>query len=275
MGPIGLTEARASTPLAAYARTGGTIALSNVRLATGERYHTAGEDVANVSSATRLQAQTSTLRAALVNGAHATSLLQVAYAGLDQIRSILESLSSLTNTTNQTGLTPRDYATLDGQFQSLKAAIDGIATTTKYNGATLLDGSTSGNGAGSFQLGYPASSTVVVDIPNVTSASLFSAPVSLSNSSNAASATSHVTTAQDAVNTALAKVAAYQSQLDSAEAATKRSIYGITNATNSLIQTDSVAETASLTHNHFQQQTASMLIAQTLGLSTSLLNLVR
>ena len=274
MGPVGLTLDRATPALAAFARTSDALGVSAIRLTSGERYQTVGDDVANVTSASRLQAQTSTLRSALVNGARATSLLQVAYDGLAQIRDILDSLSELTTTANQTGLTTRDYATLDAQFQSLKLQIDTIATTTKYNGAALLDGTSNGSGAPVFQLGFPANSTVTVAIPNVTSASLFPTPVTLGNAAGASAATTTVTSASDAVNTAIAKIDGYQSQLDTADAATRRSIFGITNATNALVATDTNAETTSRTRNLFQQQATATLIAQTLGLSSNLLKLV-
>ncbi|MBX9726309.1 MAG: hypothetical protein K2X09_03495 [Rickettsiales bacterium] len=274
MGPVGLTLDRATPALAAFARTSDALQVSAIRLSSGERYQTVGDDVANVTSASRLQAQTSSLRSALVNGARATSLLQVAYDGLAQIRSILDSLNDLTTTANRTGLTSRDYATLDGQFQSLQLQIDAIATTTKYNGAALLDGTSNGSGAPVFQLGFPANSTVTVAIPNVTSASLFPTPVTLGDAAGASAATTTVTSASDAVNTAIAKIDGYQSQLDTADAATRRSIFGITNATNALIATDTSAETTSRARNLFQQQATATLIAQTLGLSSNLLRLV-
>lgn len=274
MGPIGLGLNRATPALAAYARTGDALGLSAERLASGTRFQSTGEDVANVSSASRLQSQTSTLRSALVNGARATSLLQVAYDGLAQIRDILDSLSDLTSTVNRTGLTTRDYAALDAQFQRLKGGIDRIATTTQYNGAKLLDGTSNGSGAPVFQLGDPANSIVTVAIPSVTSASLFPTPVTLGNAAGASAAVAKVTSASDAIDTAIAKIDGYQSQLDVAEAATRRSIYGITNAANSLLATDSERETNSRTRTQFQQQTASVLIAQTLGLSSNLLRLV-
>lgn len=274
MAPIGLTLDRATPALAAYARIGEALGVSNIRLTTGERFQTVGDDVANVTTASRLQAQTSTLRSALVNGARATSLLQVAYDGLAQIRDILDSLSDLTATANATGLTARDYALLDAQFEQRASSIDLIATTTQYNGANLLDGTADGSGAPLFQLGFPANSTVRVAIPDVTRAGLFPAPVTLGDAVAANAATTSVANAADAVASAIAKIEGYQSQLEVAEEATRRSIFGIRNATDALIATDSVEESASRTRNLIQQQTTATLIAQTLGLSSDLLRLV-
>lgn len=274
MATIGLALARTAPALAAYARTSDALGVSTIRLTSGERFQTAGDDVASVTSATRLQSQTATLRSALGNGARASSLLQVAYDGLAQIRDIIDSLSALTSTANQTGLTERDYATLDAHFQSLQATIDPIAGTVTYNGANLLDGTADGAGAPVFQLGYPAGSTIRVALPDVTRASLFSTPVTLGDAASAALATATVTSARDAVATAIAKLEAYQSQLDVAEAAAKRSILGITNATDALIATDIPNENASTARNRFQQQTAAAVIAQTLAFSSNLLGLI-
>ena len=274
MAVLGLTNAPAVSAIAAYARTSEAIGASEIRLSAGTRIIQAGDDSASLSSATRLQTQNSTLRSALQNGAHAMSLLQVAYDGLTAIRDILDSLSALTTTANQSGLTSRQYITLNAAFQTQLAQIDSIATTTTYNGAKLLDGTTSGGGAPVYQLGSPASSTLSVAIANVTSASLFPAPVSLSNSANAATATTQVSTAQNSINTAIAQVEAYQARIDTAEAAARQNISGINNGISGLIGTDSVSETNNLTHNQLQQQTAAAIIAQAMGLNSSLLKLV-
>lgn len=274
MALVGLSEARAFPALTAFARSREAIAASSVRIETGTRFRTVGEDVANVTSAARLTAQTSTLRSALTNGARATSLLQVAREGLDRIRTLLETLETLTTTAGQTGLTPRQFATLDAQFQSAQAGIDAIATTTRYNGALLLDGTASGAGAPVFQLGYPAGSTVTVAIPDITSASLFPAPVAISDSASALAAASSVATALGAIDTAMAGIEASQVQIDTAEAVTRRAVFHITEAAESLIGTDIAADTATRARASLQQQTAAALIAQTIGLNSSLLSLV-
>ncbi|MFZ4542156.1 MAG: flagellin [Rickettsiales bacterium] len=273
MAITGLTEAQTTPALTAYRRSSDSLATSAIRLGTNHRIIHTGDDSASVSAATNLQSQSSVLRSARVNGAKATSFLQVASNGLTQVRSILTSLSELVATANQTGLTDRQRTTLDAQFHSQLSQIDAVVAATTFNGQTILDGSASGGGAPQYQIGFPATSTIALTIPSVTSASLFAAPVALVTAPVAA--TNSVTVAQATVDDAIAKIDAYQVRLDAADAATKRNIFGVDHATDSILNTDTPAENRSVDRNHFQQQTTAALLAQTFNFNSSLLNLVR
>ena len=274
MAILGLTDQNTVPALVGYQRTGESIAASEIRLTTGQRIAQGDEANASVAAATTLSTQNSTLRSALQNGANAASLLQVASNGLDQIKTILESLSALTATANQTGITTRQYTTLNGQFQSQLAAIDGIVASTTYNGATLLDGSADLSGAPVYQLGSEADSTLDTAIPNVTSASLFPTAVSLGNHAGATTATIQVGNAQDSIDTAMAKVEAYQSRLAEAEDAARASIAGVTNAFQDITGIDPMAEMQQRASQQLQQDRGAAVIAQAMNLNQSLLGLV-
>lgn len=119
------------------------ITASTYRLSTGNRFYRAGDDVASLSIATRLQSNLSSYRSALLNNTQADSLLQVAYGGLSDISSLLDDLKSLATQANSSSLTAVDRANLDLQFQNLRTEVDRIAGQTNFNGIYLLDGSTS------------------------------------------------------------------------------------------------------------------------------------
>ena len=270
-GPAGIPLDPA---LLAYQRSSATLSASEFRLSSGMRLIHTGDDTASATAATALLTQTSTLRSSLQNGAHATTLLQIADNSLSQISAILESLSGLTQTANGSGLTTTQYALLDGQFQQRKAQIDTIVNDSTYNGANLLNGTFTGSGTANFQLGSVNGSGVPITIPSVTSASLFSTPTSLGNAANASAATVTVGNAQDVVNDAIAKVAAYQLRLDEAEKVTRSSIAGVTTATADLLHTDTDSESNSLASDTLQQHTAAAIFAQALSINTNLLSLI-
>lgn len=119
------------------------ITASAYRLATGNRFYRAGDDVAALSIAARLQSDLSGFRSAQQNNAQATSLLQVAYGGLSDISSILDDMQGLATQADSGSLTAVERAALDLEFQELRAEIDRIANNTNFNGIYLLDGSTS------------------------------------------------------------------------------------------------------------------------------------
>ena len=270
-GPTGIPLAPV---LSAYQRTSVSLSASETRLSSGLRLLHTGDDTASAMAATSLQSENSTLRSSLQNGAHATTLLQIANQGLSEIRTILSGMRDLADTANTDGLTHTQYALLDGQFQQLKAGIDRIVSGSNYNGANLLDGTYTGSGAADFQLGSVSGSTLAITIPSMASSSLFTASVSLGTAASAATATVHVSSAQQMVNEAIAKVAAYQERLDEAEAVTRVAISDITKSTDRLLATDNDAESAQLHSTALKQHTASVLFAQALGVDSRLLSLI-
>ncbi len=267
-------EARVAPSVTAYSRTSEQLGDSRIRIFSGNRIVRNGDDAASLSEATNLQSQVSTLRSALVGGARATSFLQVAADGLANIRTLLETLDGLVAQATRTGNTRLSYATLDAQFQSGLRAIDAVVAATTFNGASILDGSASGAGAPTAQIGEDTSETITLSIANVSSASLFPASPNLSSAAAASTATSSVTTAQDVVDTAIATIDALQARIDSANASVKQDIFGVTQGIDTRLATDIDAETRSLNRTSLQQQTAALLLAQALGVNSGLLGLL-
>ena len=257
-----------------YAKVSDALGASRYRVTTGNRIINAGDDTADLSIATKLQSQTSSLRSSLTNGVRATSYLQIASHGLSQIHDILTSLSNLTATANTTGQTKLSYATLDAQFQSQLAQIDKVVAATTFNGTSILDGSTSGSGAPKVLIGDDTATPLALTIPSVTKASLFSSNPTIGNATGATNATVSVSDAQDIVANAIAKVEAYQLRLDVADATVKRDIYGLNIGIGDLIDTDTEEETRDQNRLSLQQNTTATILAQTLQLNSNLLRLL-
>jgi flagellin len=267
-------EIRLSPSLSSYARNSDALSDISIRLTTGNRIVRGGDDAANLSTAVGFQTQTSTLRSALSNGTRAGSLLQVASDGLSQIRSVLDSLTTLTSTANASGTTPRQRSTLDAQFQSQLTQIDTIVSATTFEGNPLLDGSISGSGAPAVLVDEVGNNPVSLSIPDLRTSALFSSTPSLGDSASAAAATSSVSDATQTVEEAIALVEAYQKRLDMANDAAMRRIYGLNLAQNDLIATDVPKEEQIRDFIRLQQQTAASIMAQTLGLNSGLLDLL-
>ncbi len=268
-------ETRVSPSMGAYARNSAALSDIRVRLTTGNRIVRLGDDVASLTTANGLQSQTSTLRSALVSGAKATSFLQVASGGLSQIRDVLATMSDLTAEANASGRTSRQFATLDGQFQSQLAAIDAIVAATSFGGASILDGSADGASAPAAVVGELAADTVALAIPDVSTTALFGGPVAIGNTIEATAATTSVSTAQQTVDDAIAKIDAYQVRLDTANQVASQSISGLALGLDQLIGTDDAAETRNETVLTLRQDTAAALLAQTLGANGGLLGLLQ
>jgi flagellin len=109
--------------------------------ASGTRITRAMDDIASLSAATALSSEISGLRAAAQNVNQASSFLQVADGGAEQIGGILDRLSQLATQANSGALDDNSRAALNTEAQGLLDEIDRLAADTNFNGVPLLDGS--------------------------------------------------------------------------------------------------------------------------------------
>jgi flagellin len=141
---------------AALGKTNSNLALSIARLASGNRLSQASTDIAALSIATGLSTQVSSLRQASLNIAQASSFLQVADGGAQQIGDILDRMSALSVQANSGILNDANREALNTEFQGLAAEIDRLAGNTNFNGVSLLNGSLSSTSAVSTNSGTGA-----------------------------------------------------------------------------------------------------------------------
>lgn len=132
---------------ATLSKTNSNLALSIASLASGNRLSKASTDVAALSVATGLTTQVSSLRQASQNIAQASSFLQVADGGAQQIGNILQRLQTISTQANSGILSDANREALNTEFKGLTAEIDRLAGNTNFNGVSLLNGSLSGNSA--------------------------------------------------------------------------------------------------------------------------------
>ncbi len=117
------------------ASLGGSVA----QLSSGQRLQRAGDDVAALSIATKLNYQNVALRSARNNSLEASSLLQVGDGGLSGISNAIDRLLSL-SVQSASGLPDSDRAFIDIEFQQIKEEIDRLAKETRFNGIPILAG---------------------------------------------------------------------------------------------------------------------------------------
>ncbi|MFH0809248.1 MAG: flagellin [Pseudomonadota bacterium] len=113
---------------------------SVARLSSGQRINSAADDAAGLAVSTSMRADMASLRVAGRNAAEATALLQTADGGLEQIGNILVRLKELATQASSANVSSTNRAKLHAEAQKLIQEADRIATSTKYDGATLLDG---------------------------------------------------------------------------------------------------------------------------------------
>ena len=134
-----------------------SLATSMQRLSSGLRVNSAKDDAAGLAISERMNAQVRGLTVAARNANDGISLSQTAEGALSKIGDMLQRMRELAvqsaNATNST----TDRAALQAEVDQLKSEIGRVATTTKFNGTALLDGTFT---AQSFQVGANSGETI-------------------------------------------------------------------------------------------------------------------
>lgn len=93
-----------------------------------------------LSVATSLQAEIASLRIASRNVEQASSLVNVAQGGAQQVDTVLSQLQNLATQASSNTLSADQRGQLSSQFAQLTQQIDQIVNGTQFNGQKLLDG---------------------------------------------------------------------------------------------------------------------------------------
>lgn len=115
---------------------------SLAKLSAGTRVISAKDDAASMAIGSRLNAEVQAQKQAQVNAIQASSMLQIADGAMAKVNDILVRMKTLAVQAGSGQLSDTERGMLDTEYQALLAEIDRIADVTKFNGVTLVDGST-------------------------------------------------------------------------------------------------------------------------------------
>ncbi len=110
------------------------------RLSSGSRINHAGDDAAGLAISETLRAQVRGLSQAERNAQDGISLVQTAEGAMAEIGNMLIRMRELGVQAASDTVGPQERQFLNLEFQQLMEEIDRIANTTKFNGVTLLNG---------------------------------------------------------------------------------------------------------------------------------------
>lgn len=118
------------------------IAKSVKRLSTGKKINSAADNPAGFTIAEKMRARIRGMSIASQNSVNAISLVQTAENALSSTHNLLQRMRELAvQAASDTYEDMTDRHALDTEYQQLVAELGDIATKTRYNGMTLLDGS--------------------------------------------------------------------------------------------------------------------------------------
>jgi flagellin len=140
------------------------------RVSSGYRINSAADDAAGLAISEGLQSQIGGMTQAVQNGETGINVLQTADGALTESTDILLQMKSLAVQAASTGSQdPATLSTIQNQISQLKTELDGIATSTTFDGTHLLDGSYIGK---LVQIGPDAGDTMTLDIASASGVTL-------------------------------------------------------------------------------------------------------
>jgi flagellin len=241
-------------------------------LSSGLRVNNASDDPAGLVISQQMRAQVEGLGQAIRNANDGVNLVKTAEAALNEVHSLLTQMRGLAvhaanSGVNSTEAVAADQAQLDKAVQS----IDRIATTTKFNGKALLDGTYTSQ---VFQIGANASDSVSISITNQDSTTLAVNSLNLSTSAGAA-----ITAIDAAINT----VSSTRSTLGSFQKNTLESSINslavakenIAGAESTIRDADMASEMVTFTRNNIMLQAGTAMLAQANQAPQAVLQLLR
>ena len=279
------------------------------RLSSGLRINKAADDSAGLSISNRMDNQVRGMQQANRNVQQGNNLLQTAEGGLNEIGNILGRMRELAVQSASDTMGSTDRTSIDNEFNSLGDEITRIASSTKYNGLTLLKGDYndtddaaktltiqigSNNSAndklslnfGDFRLSVTSAydntdfggtaaelGTGVhdVDVAAAATANEFD----LTTGANAQATITTLDSMIGAVNDARSDIGAKQNRLEFTSSNLMNSIQNNAASMSTIRDADFAAEAADLAKNQILVQSGTSMLAQANGLSQNVLALIR
>jgi flagellin len=116
------------------------LAISNARLATGQRINRASDDPAGVVAVANFDQELAQIDAATRNGTRINSIIDTADGAMSQISSLLGTIQTKALAAAGSTVTTEERAAYQAEIDSAIDSIDTLVNTTTFNSIRLLDG---------------------------------------------------------------------------------------------------------------------------------------
>jgi flagellin len=249
-------------------------------LSTGKRINRASDDAAGLSIRETMTSQIRGLDAAVRNANDGISLLQMADGGLNETSSMLQRMRELAVLARTDTFSSVQKTTLNDEYTQLLAQVDKVASTTQWNGSSILDG-TGGVAVASatfqFQVGANAADTYAVVISNMATSSLgiASGTQTIDSAGGASDAISALDLALSQLNTQRSTIGSAVNRLTHAVDNLTLAAQTSSESRSKVEDTDYAAATSDLARQQIIQQAATAILAQANQQQQSVLSLLK
>ena len=269
------TNIAALNALNALREVNGKLALHQLRLATGRRINSAGDDPAGMTFAKKLDSRARGLAAARDIIGDVQNLMSVAEGGIQNISEILIAMKEKVLQAASDTLGTSERAAIESQLDDFASEIDQIVGSTTWGGVILLNGTYTNK---QYQVGEQSTDTLSFSISqDHRSAALSVADSNLDVSTTALASTSlsFVNAAIDTLNTSLQSIGSVSNRMTVKEANISVAITNVVASYNRIFNADMALEQLEATKYLVLQQTATAMLAQANLAPQSILSLIK
>jgi len=236
------------------------------RLSSGLRINSAKDDAAGLAISDRMTSQIRGLNQAARNAMDGISLAQTAEGALQETTNMLQRMRELAVQAANDTNTSADRSSLDAEFQNLIEEVNRIATTTAFNGKTMLTGSYATNGF-VFHVGANADQVISITIAGASAGALGSggSTVDVQNILTQSAANSAITVMDMAISdidVMRGDLGAAQNRMESTISNLKNVAENLSAARSRILDADVAQETAEMTKNNILQQAGVSILSQ-------------
>lgn len=233
------------------------------QLSSGFRINSAMDDAAGLGVSERMRSQIRGLGQAERNANDGLSVVQTAEGAMQEVSDILIRLRELSVQSASDSITDTERAYLDTEFQDMVLEIDRIAASTRFNGMTLLDGT---SGALDFQVGHENGANFRIQITvgdTTTGGGLgFGGAEAVDSKANAQSVMGTLDAALDILNTNRANLGAKGNRLQVAASAVALQRENLSAANSRIRDVDVAKATSDMSRNQVLIQAGTSMLAQ-------------
>jgi flagellin len=239
----------------------GNLAQSVQRLSSGLRINSAADDAAGMAVSELMKSDISTLQQGARNAQDAISMVQTGEAALQVDDNLLVRMKTLAEQASTSSYTDTQRGMMNSEFKEMANEIDRIATSTNFNGITLLN---SASGQLSIHVGTGNSTSDKVTV-NLTDASTTGLKIGSLNISHLASAAAALTSLDSAIRVkdgARAAFGAKINRLQSTIDIINVQVENLQAAQSRISDVDVASEMSALTRNQVMSQAGVSMLAQ-------------
>ena len=242
-------------------KTSAALAKNFAKLSSGFRINDASDDAAGLGIVKSMNAQVRSMAVAERNTNDGISMTQTADGGAEQIHEIMTRMRELSVQASNGNLSTNDYTNLDTEFQANLQEIDRVASSTQFNGISLLSGASASR---NFQVGIGTAATdrIAVSFGGADSAGLAVAGTSLTSFANAQSSITALDAGIQTLSTTREGFGSSLNRFGFAVSALQSQQTNMSAAVSRIRDVDIASETAMMSKNQVLTQAGAAILKQ-------------